>query len=122
MEDRAELAALQPAQKIGRRNGLGVAALVEILALGPVDLVGDSDVADAALVQAGDQVRTDETGAAGDQDHAQSPRRPADASLCRKRARGATAANLDTCARRVLALGPPEGTWTRCCSATPAST
>ena len=67
-----ELAAREPAREIGRGDEIGQAALLQVppLALG-AEKVADGDIAMPGLVQRRHQVRSDEAGPAGDQEHAQ---------------------------------------------------
>ena len=68
MHHRLELAAVEPAQQIGRRHEVGKLALGEVapLAVAAEEIV-DDDVGAAGLVEARHHIRSDEPGPAGDQ-------------------------------------------------------
>ena len=72
VDDGVELAAVEPVHQFGRRHQVGDLALGQIAPFGVVvaEQVVDHDVGRARLVEAGDHVRPDETGPAGDQKHA----------------------------------------------------
>ena len=74
VDDRLELAAVEPGHQFGRRHQIGHPALGQIAPFGVVlaEQVVDHDVAGARLVEARHHVRSDESGPAGDQKHAQS--------------------------------------------------
>ena len=70
MDDGIELAALEPAEQLARRHHVGKLALAEIAPFLPaIERIVDHDVAVAGLVEARHHVRSDESGAAGDQKH-----------------------------------------------------
>ncbi len=80
MKHGIELAAREPAREIGRRDEIGQAALLQVppLAVGAEE-VADGDIAMPGLVQRRHQVRSDEAGSAGNQEHAQrAPKPPQD--------------------------------------------
>ena len=65
-----ELAAVEPAQKIGRRHKIGDLAMCEIAPLAvAAENVVDGNVGAAGLVEARHHIRSDEPGPAGDQQH-----------------------------------------------------
>jgi hypothetical protein len=72
MKDRLDLAGLvgeEPVERFLRDEG-GKLALGEVASfLVAAEPVADDDLAAAALLEPGDQVRADEAGAAGDDDH-----------------------------------------------------
>jgi hypothetical protein len=67
-----EMAAVEPAQKIGRRHEIGDLAIGEIAPLTvAAEKVVDGNVGAAGLVEARHHIRSDEPGPAGDQQHRQ---------------------------------------------------
>src|SRR5262249_491680 len=70
MDDGLELAAVEPAHQIAGRHEVGDLALAEVAPFGRVaERVVDDNVGAPGLVQAGDQIGTDEAGSARDQQH-----------------------------------------------------
>ena len=68
MDDRVELAAVEPALKFGRRDEIGdlTAGKIAPLAVAAEHVV-DGNIGAAGLVEARDDIRSDKTGPAGDQ-------------------------------------------------------
>src|SRR5262245_57482179 len=70
MDDRLELAAVEPAQQIVRRHHVRHLPLAEVAPLlVRAECVVDDDVGPSGLVEACDEIRADEPGSAGDQQH-----------------------------------------------------
>ena len=83
VDDGVELAAVEPGEQLAGRHHVGQLALGEIAPFAvAAEHVVDDDVAAAGLVQAGHDVRPDEPGPAGDQQHPTPPRRMFRPSLC----------------------------------------
>ena len=70
MDDGVELAAIEPGEQLGRRHDIGELALAEVapFALAPRTSLTTMSVRPASL-RLGDQIRSDEPGPAGDQQH-----------------------------------------------------
>ena len=70
VHDGVELAAVEPAQQIGRRHEFGELAAGEIAPFAvAAEHIVDGNVGAAGLVEARDHIRSDEAGPAGDQQH-----------------------------------------------------
>ena len=70
MNDGLELAVIQPADQLAGRHDVGELALAEIAPLAGIpERVVDDNISTSGLVQAGDQIGTDEAGSACDQQH-----------------------------------------------------
>jgi hypothetical protein len=60
--------AVQPFHQLGRRDEIGQLPFAQVLPLSVLaENVGDGDIGAASLVKAGDDVRSDEAGAAGNE-------------------------------------------------------
>ncbi len=71
MNNRVELAAVQPAQQLGRRHEVCELPLGEIVPLAIVaEMVADGHIRPACVVQRGDHIRPDKPGSTGHQQHA----------------------------------------------------
>ena len=73
MDDGVELAAIKPRHQVGGRHDIGELSLGQVAPArirAFAEPVVDDDVGPAGLVQAGDDIRADEPGAAGDEQHA----------------------------------------------------
>ena len=86
VDDGVELAAVEPGEQVLGRHHVGELALRQIapFAVRTEDIV-DDDVAAAGLVEARHDVRADEPGPAGDQQHPNPPRRILRPSFARER-------------------------------------
>src|SRR5262245_28525336 len=74
MNDRVELAAVEPADQFAGRHHVGELAFTEIAPFaGVAERVVNYDVGPPGLVKAGDQIGPDEPGSAGDQQHPSPP-------------------------------------------------
>src|SRR5262249_28371980 len=103
MDDGLELAAVEPAHQIAGRHEVGDLALAEVAPFGRVaERVVDGNVGAPGLVQAGDQIGTDEAGSARDQQH----RSPA-ATYCLPFALGSLARATSSPEKRKMACGRP---------------
>ena len=70
MHHRVELATIEPARQVRRRNEFGELAAGEVAPFAVIaETVADGDVRAPGLVEARDHVRSDEAGPAGDQQH-----------------------------------------------------
>ena len=70
MDHGVELAAVEPGAELAGRHHVGEAALAEIAPFARVaERIVDHDVGAPGLVEAGDQIGSDEPGPAGDQQH-----------------------------------------------------
>ena len=68
MDDRIELAAIEPADQFLGRHHVRELALAEIAPFaGTAERVVNHDIGPPGLIEAGDQIGADETGPAGDQ-------------------------------------------------------
>ena len=67
MDHSVELAAVQPAHQVGGRHEVGQLALLEVAPLVVLaEQVIDNNIGSARLIETGDDIRPDKSGAAGD--------------------------------------------------------
>src|SRR5205823_3630745 len=70
MEDGFELAPLEPAHELAWRHDIEDAPLAQVAPLaGIAQNIINNDIASPALIKVSDQIRADESGASGDQQH-----------------------------------------------------